>query len=43
MRILPLALIVIGSLGVAKYFGLIPVGMFALIGPALLRRSPVAH
>ena len=36
MRILPLALIVIGSLGVAKYFGLIPVGMFALIGPALL-------
>ena len=36
MRILPVALIVIGSLGVAKYFGLIPVGMFALIGPALL-------
>jgi len=36
MRILPIALIVIGSLGVAKYFGLIPVGMFPLIGPLLL-------
>lgn len=36
MRILPIALIVIGSLGVAKYFGLIPVGMFPLIGPVLL-------
>ena len=36
MRILPLALIVIGSLGVAKYLGLIPVGMFHLIGPLLL-------
>ena len=36
MRIFPFALIVIGSLGVAKYFGLIPVGMFHLIGPVLL-------
>lgn len=36
MRILPIALIVIGSLGVAKYFGLIPAGMFPLIGPILL-------
>ena len=36
MRILPIALIVIGSLGVAKYFGLIPVGMFPLIGTLLL-------
>lgn len=36
MRIFPIALIVIGSLGVAKYLGLIPVGMFHLIGPLLL-------
>ena len=36
MRIFPIALIVIGSLGVAKYLGLIPVGMFHLIGPVLL-------
>ena len=36
MRIFPLALIVIGSLGVARYFGLIPIGMFHLIGPLLL-------
>ncbi len=36
MRILPLALIVIGTLGVARYLGLIPVGMFTLIGPVLL-------
>ena len=36
MRILPLALIVIGTLGVARYLGLIPVGMFPLIGPVLL-------
>ena len=36
MRIFPLALIIIGSLGVAKYFGLIPIGMFHLIGPLLL-------
>ena len=36
MRIFPIALIVIGALGVAKYLGLIPVGMFHLIGPVLL-------
>jgi uncharacterized membrane protein len=36
MRIFPIALIVIGSLSVAKYLGLIPVGMFHLIGPLLL-------
>ena len=36
MRIFPIALIVIGSLGVAKYLGLIPIGMFHLIGPLLL-------
>lgn len=36
MRIFPIALIVIGALGVAKYFGLIPIGMFHLVGPLLL-------
>ncbi len=36
MRIFPIALIVIGSLGVAKHLGLIPIGMFHLIGPLLL-------
>jgi hypothetical protein len=36
MRIFPIALIVIGSLGVAKFLGLIPIGMFHLIGPLLL-------
>jgi hypothetical protein len=36
VRIFPFALIVIGLLGVARYFGLIPVGMFHLIGPILL-------
>ncbi|MEO8807984.1 MAG: hypothetical protein ABI433_18030 [Burkholderiaceae bacterium] len=36
MRVFPIALIAIGSFGVAKYFGLIPVGMFHLIGPLLL-------
>jgi hypothetical protein len=42
MRIFPFALIVIGSLGVAKYLGLIPVGMFHLIGPLLLVALGVA-
>ncbi len=42
MRIFPIALIVIGSLGVAKYLGLIPVGMFHLIGPILLIALGVA-
>ena len=36
MRIFPIALIVIGSLGIAKHFGLIPVDMLHLIGPLLL-------
>jgi len=36
MRIFPIALIVIGSLGIAKHLGLIPVGMFHLLGPLLL-------
>jgi uncharacterized membrane protein len=42
MRIFPIALIVIGSLGVAKYLGLIPIGMFHLIGPLLLIALGVA-
>ena len=42
MRIFPVALIVIGALGVAKYLGLIPVGMYHLIGPVLLIALGVA-
>ena len=42
MRIFPIALIVIGSLGVAKYLGLIPIGMFHLIGPVMLIALGVA-
>jgi hypothetical protein len=42
MRIFPIALIVIGSLGIAKYLGLIPIGMFQLIGPLLLIALGVA-
>jgi uncharacterized membrane protein len=42
VRIFPIALIVIGSLGVAKYLGLIPIGMFHLIGPILLIALGVA-
>jgi hypothetical protein len=42
LRIFPLALIVIGLLGVANYLGLIPVGMFHLIGPLLLIALGVA-
>ena len=42
MRIFPIALIVIGSLGVAKFLGLIPIGMFHLIGPFLLISLGVA-
>lgn len=42
MRIFPLALIVIGSLGIAKYLDLIPSGMFPLIGPLLLIALGVA-
>lgn len=36
MRILPIALIVIGSLGIARHFGIIPTEMLHLIGPLLL-------
>ena len=42
MRIFPIALIVIGSLGLAKYLGLIPIGMLHLIGPLLLIALGVA-
>ena len=42
MRIFPIALIVIGALGVARHLGLIPVGMFHLIGPLLLIALGVA-
>ncbi len=42
MRILPIALIVIGTLGLAKHLGFIPIGMFHLIGPLLLIALGVA-
>jgi uncharacterized membrane protein len=42
VRFFPIALIVIGSLGIAKYLGLIPVAMFHLIGPLLLIALGVA-
>src|SRR5947209_12469727 len=42
MRIFPIALIVIGALGVAKYLGLIPIGTFHLVGPLLLIALGVA-
>ena len=42
MRIFPIALIIIGSLGIAKYLGLIPIGMLHLIGPLLLIALGVA-
>ena len=42
MRIFPIVLIVIGLLGIAKYFGLIPVGMFPVVGPVLLIALGVA-
>lgn len=42
MRIFPVALIVIGSLGVARYYGLIPVGLAHLLGPILLIALGVA-
>lgn len=42
MRIFPIALIVVGSLGLAKYFGLIPTGMLHVIGPILLIALGVA-
>ena len=43
MRIFPIALIVVGSLGIAKYLGLIPIGMLHLLGPLLLIALGVAH
>jgi uncharacterized membrane protein YfcA len=42
MRIFAIALIVVGALGVAKVLGLIPIGMFHLIGPLLLIALGVA-
>ena len=42
MRLFPIALIVIGSLGLAKHLGLIPIGVFHLIGPVLLIAAGVA-
>ncbi|HMN77351.1 MAG TPA: hypothetical protein PKC97_14905 [Burkholderiaceae bacterium] len=42
MRIFPIALIVIGALGVARYFGLISAVSFHLIGPLLLIALGVA-
>ena len=42
MRIFPIALIVIGALGVARYLGLIPAGMSHVIGPILLIALGVA-
>jgi hypothetical protein len=42
MRIFPIALIVIGLLGIAKHFGLIPIGMLHLVGPILLIALGVA-
>lgn len=42
MRIFPIALIVVGSLGLAKHLGWLPVGAFHLIGPLLLIALGVA-
>ena len=42
MRIFPIALIAIGLFGVARYFGLIPIGTFHLMGPLLLIALGVA-
>lgn len=42
MRIFPIALIVIGALGVARHLGLIPIGMLHLMGPLLLIAIGVA-
>lgn len=42
MRIFPIALIVVGTLGIARHLGLIPIGMFHLIGPLLLIALGVA-
>jgi uncharacterized membrane protein len=42
MRIFPIALIVIGSLYIAKDLGLVPVAVFHLMGPLLLIALGVA-
>ena len=42
MRVFPIALIVIGLAGIAKYLGLIPVGTFHLVGPLVLIAIGVA-
>ncbi len=42
MRIFPIALIVLGSLGIARHLGVIPVGMLPFIGPLLLIALGVA-
>ncbi len=42
MRIFPVALIVVGSIGLAKHLGLIPPGMLHLLGPLLLIALGVA-
>jgi uncharacterized membrane protein len=42
MRIFPIALIVIGTIGLAKHLGFIPVGMLHLVGPLLLIALGVA-
>jgi uncharacterized membrane protein len=42
MRIFPVALIVAGTLALARHLGLIPIGMFHLIGPLLLIALGVA-
>jgi hypothetical protein len=42
MRIFPIALIVVGALGVARHFGLIPLSMMHLIAPILLIALGVA-
>jgi len=36
MRIFPVALILVGLTGMARYLGLIPIGMSHLVGPLLL-------
>ncbi|MDE2398049.1 MAG: hypothetical protein KGM91_21650 [Burkholderiales bacterium] len=36
MRIFPVALIVVGAVGVARYFGLIPLATLHLVGPIFL-------
>lgn len=36
MRIAPIVLIVVGLFGLAKYFGLVPIGFFHVLGPLLL-------